>query len=103
LISLSWFVTLQFAQEGYNVVHLVYPFKTFDRFMEDIKTADQDILDLGADWVLISYGLSSGDADGLVSHFALSATRLKACVHFCPSSETSKGFLFKDNEGKHVP
>ncbi|KAH7928548.1 NTF2-like protein [Leucogyrophana mollusca] len=93
----------QFSQEGYNVVHIVYPPSPDTSFRETLKDAEAKIIALGADWGLISYGLATKDAETLLSRLALSIADMKACVHYCPDAEGSRGFLAKDNQSRHVP
>ncbi|KAF7965894.1 hypothetical protein HWV62_40995 [Athelia sp. TMB] len=90
----------QFAQEGYNVVHVFYPAEHTSKAFEAAQT---QILSLGADWALISYGLLPKDASSLVSRSALSMADLKACIHFCPASESPKGFLVHDEAKQYIP
>lgn len=94
----------QFAQEGYNVVHLTYPLSGENASFKDaMKVVSEQIIALGADWGLLTYGLTTKDAETLVSRLALSLADLKACAHFCPDAENTHGFLVKDNQGRHIP
>ncbi|KAH7910886.1 NTF2-like protein [Hygrophoropsis aurantiaca] len=93
----------QFSQEGYNVVQIVYPPPPGTSFKETLKVAEEKIIAFGADWGLISYGLATKDAELLLSRLALSIADLKACVHFCPDADGSRGFLAKDNQSRYVP
>ncbi|OAX44210.1 NTF2-like protein [Rhizopogon vinicolor AM-OR11-026] len=93
----------QFAQEGYNVVHLTYPLSANASFKDAMKVVGEQILALGADWGLLTYGLTTKDAETLVLKLALSLADLKACAHFCPDAEDTHGFLLKDSQGRHVP
>lgn len=96
-------VNHQFSQEGYNVIHAVYPPPSGEPVEKIVKDAQAKILELGADWALITYGLLSKDASTLITLLALSMADLKACVHFCPSAETKKGYLVHDDEGRYIP
>lgn len=91
---------LQFAQEGYNVVHVFYP---IDHPSKAFEAAQTHILELGSDWALLSYGLLPKDASSLVSHSALSMADLKACIHFCPVSDSPKGYLIHDEGKQYIP
>lgn len=93
-------IDIQFCQEGYNVIHLIYPSELPEKAFEVAQT---EILAFGADWGLITYGLLPKDASTLVSHAALSMADLKACVHFCPLSESSKGYLIHNEEKQYIP
>ncbi|KII93885.1 hypothetical protein PLICRDRAFT_408471 [Plicaturopsis crispa FD-325 SS-3] len=93
----------QFSEEGYSVIHVVYPPAPETSFQESLKDAEKEIFNLGADWSLITYGLRSKDARTLLSLFALSLADLKACVHYCPVSQSGKGFLVRDGEMKYYP
>ncbi|KZP16824.1 NTF2-like protein [Athelia psychrophila] len=90
----------QFAQEGYNVVHVFYP---IDHPSKAFEAAQTHILELGSDWALLSYGLLPKDASSLVSHSALSMADLKACIHFCPLSDSPKGYLIHDEGKQYIP
>lgn len=68
-----------------------------------MKVVDEQIIALGADWGLLTYGLTTKNAETLVSRLALSLADLKACVHFCPDTEDTHGFLMKDSQGRHIP
>jgi len=68
-----------------------------------MKAVGEQIIALGADWGLLAYGLTTKDAETLVSKLALSLADLKACVHFCPDAEDTRGFLMKDSQGRHIP
>lgn len=93
----------QFAQEGYNVVHLTYPLPQNSSFKDAMKVVNDKIIALGADWGLLTYGLTTEDAETLVSKLALSLADLKACAHFCPDAEVTHGFLMKDSQRRHIP
>ncbi|KAG2061760.1 NTF2-like protein [Suillus hirtellus] len=93
----------QFAQEGYNVVHLTYPLPPNSSFKDAMKVVDDKIIALGADWGLLTYGLTTEDAETLVSKLALSLADLKACTHFCPDAEVTHGFLMRDSHKRHIP
>lgn len=93
----------QFAQEGYNVVHLTYPLPPNSSFKDAMKIVDDKIIALGADWGLLTYGLTTEDAETLVSRLALSLADLKACTHFCPDAEVTHGFLMRDSHKRHIP
>ncbi|KAG1833708.1 NTF2-like protein [Suillus variegatus] len=93
----------QFAQEGYNVVHLTYPLPPNSSFKDAMKVVDDKIIALGADWGLLTYGLTTEDAETLVSKLALSLADLKACTHFCPDAEVTHGFLMRDSHMRHIP
>ncbi|KAH7883508.1 NTF2-like protein [Phlebopus sp. FC_14] len=93
----------QFSQEGYNVVHLTYPTLHLPSFRGALKDAATRIIELGANWGLITYGLATKDAEEIVSRLALPIADLKVCVHFCPSADNSRGLLTKDSEGRHLP
>lgn len=93
----------QFTQEGYNVVHLTYPLSANASFKDAMKVVDEQIIALGADWGLLTYGLTTKNAETLVSRLALSLADLKACAHFCPDTEDTHGFLMKDSQGRHIP
>ena len=81
-------------------MHVFYPAEHTSKAFEAAQT---QILSLGADWALISYGLLPKDASSLVSRSALSMADLKACIHFCPASESPKGFLIHDEAKQYIP
>ena len=85
------------------MVHLPYPLSTNASFKDAMKAVGEQIIALGADWGLLAYGLTTKDAETLVSKLALSLADLKACVHFCPDAEDTRGFLMKDSQGRHIP
>ncbi|KIM75401.1 hypothetical protein PILCRDRAFT_827314 [Piloderma croceum F 1598] len=87
----------QLSQEGYNVVHALYPNEDVDK---TFKEAQSEITKLGTEWALLSYGLLPKDASAL---FALHITDLRACIHFCPTSETKDGYLVQDESGRYTP
>ncbi|KAL0951305.1 hypothetical protein HGRIS_008012 [Hohenbuehelia grisea] len=95
----------QFTQEGYNVVHVAYPPSRDDETTIEriFLQADKEIVNLGEDWALITYGLQSHDARALLVNMGLSWAYLKACVHFCPVAVTGKAFVMHDTAGKHIP
>jgi len=68
-----------------------------------MKVVGEQIIALGADWGLLTYGLTTKDAESLISKLALSLADLKACAHFCPGAEATHGFLVKDSQGRHIP
>lgn len=68
-----------------------------------MKVVNDKIIALGADWGLLTYGLTTEDAETLVSKLALSLADLKACSHFCPDAEVTHGFLMKDSQRRHIP
>lgn len=93
----------QFSQEGYNVLHIDYPVAAGTSFRDALKEAETHIIQLGAPWGLVTYGLDNKDAETIVSRMALSIVDLKANVHFCPSAESTRGFLLKDSHGRYAP
>lgn len=93
----------KYVQEGYNVVHAIYPPASNDPVTDVFKEAQAQILKLGADWALISFGLTQKDASDLMAICALSMADLRASVHFCPSSENRKGYLIHDEGGRYIP
>jgi hypothetical protein len=85
------------------VVHLTYPLPLNSPFKDAMKVVNDKIIALGADWGLLTYGLTTEDAETLVSKLALSLADLKACAHFCPDAEVTHGFLMKDSQRRHIP
>lgn len=81
-------------------MHFIYPIVSDSQALKEVQA---QILDLGADWALISYGLRPHDASTIVSQLALSMADLKACAHFCPESDVTKGYLIHDEGGRYIP
>jgi len=78
-------------------VHALYPGEDTEK---TFKEAQSEIMKLGTEWALISYGLLPKDASAL---FALHMAELRACIHFCPASETKDGYLIQDKSGRYMP
>lgn len=87
------------------MMHLTYPLSANapESFKDVMRAVGEQIIALGADWGLLTYGLTTKDAETLVSKLALSIADLKACVHFCPDTEDTHGMLVKDSQGRHIP
>lgn len=81
----------------------MYPPPSNTTVERTFKDAQTEILELGADWALISYGLLPKDASTLVALFALSMADLRACVHYCPASDARKGYLVHDEQNRYIP
>ncbi|KAI9572542.1 NTF2-like protein [Boletus coccyginus] len=97
----------QFAQEGYNVIHLTYPpgATSFADVLDDAEMTmtDKGSRSLAPELGLVTYGLATQDADKILSRPAIVAD-LRVCVHFCPNLEIiSPGFLIKDSGSRYLP
>ena len=87
----------QFAEEGYDVHQIEYP----PLQPSDVSNVFQDIQNqINVDWALITYGLQLGDLPSLIP---AAPGNLKACVHFCPSTEKVEELLLRYSNGQHVP
>ncbi|KAF8140332.1 NTF2-like protein [Boletus edulis] len=98
----------QFAQEGYNVVHLTYPLPEATSFADVLNDAGITMTDIGSTkapkWGLVAYGLAAEDADKILSWLPVVAADLRVCVHFCPiAGDISPGFLIKDSGSRYLP
>lgn len=60
------------------------------------------INEAGNEYGLVTYGLTTQDADKILSWLA--SPVLKAIVHFCPDTrDVSPGFLIKDMGSHYLP
>lgn len=98
---------VQFSQEGYNVVHLTYSLPESTSFADVLHDAEITMTDTGTKsprWGLITYGLTTKDADRILSWLSVPVADLKVCVHFCPfAGVVSPGFLIKDPSSCYLP
>ena len=105
--NILWFHLLpKFAEEGYNVFHVVYPSTSDDLLAQALDAAADYVRHRGDDWGIISYGLFEKDAKALLSLVKKSgsdAHQLQLCVHYSPLSEEGASLLVKDVNEVLVP
>jgi hypothetical protein len=82
----------------------VYPPSSNESVDKSFKDAQTKIIELGADWVLITYGYGLWpwfDSDNLVR-----LIHGRSSGHACISAqlaERKKGYLVHDDEGRYIP
>jgi len=102
----SFICCLKFAEEGYNVFHVVYPSTSDGLLAQALDAAADYVRHRGGDWGIISYGLFEKDAKALLTLAKKSgsdAHQLQACVHYSPLFEEGASLLVKDLKEGAVP
>lgn len=101
LNSVLW---CQFAEEGYNVIHVTYPppSDSSASHEENLRAVQLLLSDTKISWALITYGFLADDAMTL-TFLTRSKADLKACVHFNPMTVDPKSLLYNDTKWNYIP
>ncbi|PSR75864.1 hypothetical protein PHLCEN_2v8778 [Hermanssonia centrifuga] len=88
----------QFSEEGYDVVHILFPPNAESPLVNAVQEANQ-LAKNRADhyWALITYGADSVLLRTVTGQF--DRQNLKVCVHFCPAASDGDGLVANNTDG----
>ena len=89
----------QYAEEGYDVIHISYPTTGEDLFAKhiaDAQAACQEHRARPTPWAVISFGIQEEDWRTFTQEFHVSG-ELKAIVHYCSKPQEGGKLLMKES------
>lgn len=97
-IELICYDIRQLSEEGYDVIHILFPPNAGSPLVNAVQEANQ-LAKGRADhyWALITYGADSVLLRTVTGQF--DRQNLKACVHFCPAAGDGDGLVANNTDG----
>lgn len=92
----------QYAQEGYNVIHIPYPPKPSCTLSDLLASASRHLPKESLRCGLITFGLLANDVATLVA-FGHGRSNLRAFVHYNPLLEDGTSLLVTNTAGEYIP
>ncbi|KAI0080316.1 NTF2-like protein [Panus rudis PR-1116 ss-1] len=94
----------QFSEEGYNVIHVPYTSALAnDILVQTLESMLETVGRFEAEFALITYGLLQTHWPMISDSLRPTISKLKACVHFCPSLQSGQDLLIRYSDKTFIP